>query len=1124
MSQLLLTDRRFRPVFLSQFFSALGDNLLRNTLAALALFAVAGSSWMVAAATAAFVAPAAVLSGLGGELADRMDKARLIRALRLAEMLVAMVAAMGLVTGHLPVVLGALAAAGVIAALFGPVKYGILPDQLAAYRLPGANALVEGATFAAILIGSVGGSMLVSLQTGPGLAAIMILAAAALSWLSARGILSTVPAAPGLQVRVNLIASSWHLLRDLRAERRSWRAALANAWFWMSGAAVLTLLPGFVRDALGGSAALNGLFLGVFAVGIAAGSGLAASLAGGRVVLATASIGCVLLGGALLEVWHLAHVSTQPAPLAELCLSLFAAAAGAGLIAVPTQAAIQSWAAPSRRARAVGAMNVLSALGMVLSSVALIVAQAEGLEAVTLLGITGLLSLLLAPVMLLVLPANPVGDILWMLYRLLFRIEVKGLEHLPRPGEAALITPNHLSWLDAGLVMAIAEHRPLFVVDAQVARLWWVRPALRLVSWLPVDSAGPQSLKTMIAAVSAGNAMVIFPEGRLSVTGSLMEILPGTGTVADKAHAVVVPVHHQGLERTPFSRLDRSQTRRSLLPKVRVTVFPARPLEVADDLVGRARRLALTEALRDAMEEAVYLDRLSDDTLFEAVARAARRHGMGRLATQDPVSGALSYRKLLAGIDVLGGKISLGTEKREIVGLLLPTSNAAAVCLLGLSSYGRTAAMMNATAGLRGLRAAIQAARIRTVVTSRTFVAKARLSQVIDDLHQDVRVIYLEDVRATVTRRDRISGLLRAMFHTATPRVACAADDQAVVVFTSGSSGTPKGVVLSHRNLLSNVAQVAGRIGFGRDDKVLNALPMFHAFGLMGGFLLPVINGIPVFLYPSPLHYSTVPVIAYNWNATAIFGTSVFYNGYARRATPSAFRSLRLVVAGAARVAPAVRELWMEKFGLRILEGYGVTECSPVVAVNTPASNRSGTVGRLLPGMQMRLEHIPGRDDAGRLVVQGPNVMLGYLKADQPGVLQRPQDGWYDTGDIVSLDQAGHLRIHGRLTRTARPGGEMVSLEAIEDIAADLWRDAMSVAVTVPDPRKDERVVLLTDKTGAVRDDFVARARSLGAPEVMLPAEVRVLGKLPLLGAGKPDYMAATRLVLEDHPLKVDRV
>ena len=259
-------------------------------------------------------------------------------------------------------------------------------------------------------------------------------------------------------------------------------------------------------------------------------------------------------------------------------------------------------------------------------------------------------------------------------------------------------------------------------------------------------------------------------------------------------------------------------------------------------------------------------------------------------------------------------------------------------------------------------------------------------------------------------------------------------------------------------------------------------------------------------------------MIAYNWNATAIFGTSVFFNGYARRATPSAFRSLRLVVAGAARVAPAVRELWMEKFGLRILEGYGVTECAPVVAVNTPVSNRSGTVGRLLPGMQMRLEAIPGRDDAGRLVVRGPNVMVGYVKTDMPGVLQPPEDGWYDTGDIVSVDQAQHLRVHGRLTRTARPGGEMVSLEAIEDIAADLWPDAMSVAVAVPDPRKDERVVLLTDRTGADRTDFVTRARALGAPEVMLPAEVRVLDKLPMLGAGKPDYIAATRLVLDGHP------
>ena len=1118
MSRALLADRRFRPIFLSQFFSALGDNLLRNTLATIALFAVAGSGWMVSAATGAFVAPAALLSGLGGELADRMDKAKLIRKLRLTEMLVAMIAAIGLAMGNLPVVLGALAASGVVAALFGPVKYGILPDQLEAARLPGANALVEGATFAAILIGSVGGSMLVSRPGSAVVAALLVLAAAALSYLGARRIPSTTPAAPGLKLRINVVASTWHLLGELRSDRRSWRAGLGNAWFWMSGAAVLTLLPGFDRDAFGGGAVTSGLFLGLFAVGIAAGSALAAFLAGGRIILASASLGSILLGGALLEVWHLPQAPHAVMPIVCLCIALFAAAAGAGLIAVPTQAAVQGWAAPSRRARAVGAMNVLSALGMVLTSGALILAEARGFSEATLLGVVGLCNLLVAPLMLSGLPANLVGEGLWILYRALFRVELIGSQNLPHRGEAALITPNHSSWLDAGLMMAIAEEPPVFVIDARMAERWWVRPALALVSWLPVESADPQSLKAMIAAVTAGNAMVIFPEGRLTVTGSLMEILPGTGTVADKAHAVIVPVHHQGLERTPFSRLTRQQTCRTLFPKVTVTVFPACRLAVAEALVGRARRLALTEALRDRMEEAVYCSRLSNDTLFTAVGHAARRHSLGRLAVQDPVSGPLSYRKLLAGADLLGGKITSGTDEREIVGLMLPTSNAAALCLLGLASYGRTAAIMNTTAGLRGLRAAIQSAQIRTVVTSRAFVDKAKLCQVVEQLRQEVRVSFLEDIRDSISRSERLRGLLRASFLTAKPRVSRVADEPAVLIFTSGSSGTPKGVVLSHRNLLSNVAQVAGRIGFGRDDKVLNALPMFHAFGLIG-FLLPAINGIPVFLYPSPLHYSIVPVIAYNWNATALFGTSVFLDGYARHATPLTFRSLRLVIAGAARVAPAVRELWMERFGLRILEGYGVTECAPVVAVNTPASNRSGTVGRLLPGMQMRLDAIPGRDEGGRLVVCGPNVMLGYLKTDRPGILEPPAEGWYDTGDIVSLDQAQHLRVHGRLTRTARPGGEMVSLEAIEDIATDLWPDAMSVAVATPDARKDERIVLLTDRVGASRADFVARARALGAAEVMVPAEIRVLAKLPLLGGGKPDYMAATRLVRDDNAL-----
>ncbi len=285
-----------------------------------------------------------------------------------------------------------------------------------------------------------------------------------------------------------------------------------------------------------------------------------------------------------------------------------------------------------------------------------------------------------------------------------------------------------------------------------------------------------------------------------------------------------------------------------------------------------------------------------------------------------------------------------------------------------------------------------------------------------------------------------------------------------MILFTSGSEGTPKGVVLSHRNILANCAQAAARIDFGRRDKLFNVLPVFHSFGLTAGTILPLVSGVPIYLYPSPLHYRTVPELIYGVNATIVFGTDTFLAGYARSAHPYDFRSLRYIVAGAEPVRESTRRTYMEKFGLRILEGYGVTETAPVLALNTPMFNQFGTVGRLMPGMEPRLEPVPGVDEGGRLFVRGPNVMLGYLKADNPGVIEPPPEGWHDTGDIVTIDAQGFVTIKGRAKRFAKIGGEMISLAAVEMLAAQLWPDAMSAVATAPDPRKGERLVLVTQQ------------------------------------------------------------
>jgi len=1111
VGQSLLTERRFLPLFLSQFASALGDTVLRTALTALALFTTGGKSWLVAAASATFVLPTILLSGLGGELADAGDKARLIRGIKLAELPVVALSAFGLATGEVGIVFAGLAGAGVLAALFGPVKYGILPDHLPGRRLPQANALVEGATFVAILAGSVGGSLMAGRQGGA-VAAGLILLLAAFSWIAARRIPAAPPSSGRFAPCVNLVASSWRLVRDLRSDRRSWRAALAASWFWTVGAAVLALLPGLVRDVFGGDALWNGLLLGLFAVGIGAGSLSASFLAGGRTILLPCAIGSGMLGAALLGAWQ-AALAVAPVPLAGF---LFLAAWGAGLVAVPAQSAVQAWAPPARRARAVGGQNVLSALGMAVISLLLIAAQTCGWTEPALLGLLGAASILVAILLGRLLPAHPAAEFAWMLFRLAYRVSVVGAEHQPRPGRPVLLTPNHVSWLDAALLYALSDTPPLFVINAAVAHLWWVRPFLRLVPTLPVDPETPFVVRAAVQALQAGQSVVIFPEGRITVTGALMEIRDGAATVADHAGVPVQPVRIQGLERTPFGRLAPRQTRRALWPQVTVTFLEPRLLPEPGGTCDRLRRTVLTAALRDAMEEAVTLTIATDRTMFAAVAEAARFHGLGRLATQDPVSGALSYRRLLAAADVLGGRLApLGRTDRPL-GILLPTSNAAACCLLGLWSHGRVPAMLNATAGLAGLRAAIAAARIERIVTSRAFVERAGLEATVAALH-GVELVYLEDVRSAVRRVERVRALLRASLRTCVARVASAPDAPAVIMFTSGSSGTPKGVVLSHRNLLANMAQVVGRIGFDRSDRLMNTLPMFHAFGLTAGFVLPLTNGIPAYLYPSPLHYAAIPEVAYGWNATAIFGTSTFLRGYARRAHPTAFRSVRLVVAGAEPVRQAVRDIWMEKFGLRILEGYGATECSPVLAVNTPASNRNGTVGRLLPLMGLHLEPVEGVD-GGRLIVSGPNVMQGYLFADQPGLLHPPawrgREGWYDTGDIVRCDDDGHLTIVGRAARFAKIAGEMVSLAAVEELAARIWPDAASAAVALPDEARGERVVLVTEQAGATGRQFQMRARALGAADIMLPAELRVVEALPLLGSGKPDLAAVRRLVM----------
>jgi acyl-[acyl-carrier-protein]-phospholipid O-acyltransferase/long-chain-fatty-acid--[acyl-carrier-protein] ligase len=1123
MSRSLLVQRRFLPLFLSQSFSAFNDNFLKNSLVFLILYKMSGESAeaLVSLAGACIVAPFFLFSGLGGELADRYDKALVARRLRFAEVAVALVAVVGFGFHSVPTLFVALAGFGTVSALFGPVKYGILPDHLRTSELPRGNALVEGATFIAILAGTLAGSLAARDGGDPATFGGGLILVALAAWGAAALIPPTGERAPDLKVDPNILRSTAALMRDLRAEPLLWRMAVVVSLFWLIGAVALSLLPVLVKVLLGGSEVVVSVYLGLFAVAVALGSGLGAWLSTGRIVLLPVPAAAVVMGLAALDL-AVALIGQQPAativgpeaffarPLAwRVAVDLGLLAAAGGVYVVPSFAAVQHWAPVERRARVVAGVNVVTALFMTAGGLAVAGLQALGVPMAALVAGIGAIALATGVWTFRTLPMRRLHDLATILAGTLFRLEVVGRDNLAAAGPNAVVVANHVSFLDAVIAFVVLERPPTFAIDTAMATRWWVKPALRVVRAVAVDPTKPLATRTLVQTARDGGLLVIFPEGRITVTGGLMKVYDGAGLVADKAGLPLLPLHIAGPEASPFSRLDATQTRKRWLPRIRVTIGKPVRLALPDDLKGRARRRAAGMALQDVLSELAFRAADTDLTVPQAVIRAARHWGMGRVAVADPLAGELGYGRLLTAARALGGKLAAGTAAGEAVGVLLPNANAGAVTILALMSAGRVPALLNFSAGPAAVRAACAAASVRRVVTARAFVEKGRLQPLVAALAAELEVVYLEEVRETLTLADKLAARLGRL-RPLTPR---APDDPAAILFTSGSEGGPKGVVLSHSNMLANVAQVAARIDFGGRDRVLNALPMFHALGLVGATLLPLVNGVPVLLYPSPLHYRIIPELVYGLNATVLFGTDTFLSGYARVAHPYDFRSLRFVVAGAEPVREATRRTYADLFGVRIFEGYGVTEAAPVLALNTPMASRPGTVGRLLPGIEARLEPVEGIPEGGKLSVRGPNIMLGYLRAAAPGVLEPPPDNWHDTGDIAAIDAEGYVALKGRAKRFAKIGGEMVSLAAAEALAGGCWPGTPVVALAEPDPRRGERIVLVTERRDATREALLRHARAAGAGELLLPAAVVVVERVPLLGSGKPDVQATAGLV-----------
>lgn len=506
-------------------------------------------------------------------------------------------------------------------------------------------------------------------------------------------------------------------------------------------------------------------------------------------------------------------------------------------------------------------------------------------------------------------------------------------------------------------------------------------------------------------------------------------------------------------------------------------------------------------------------EKLAQSTLFEALLDAARIYGSNKIAVEDHERRPMTYARLIVASLVLGRKLAKYSNPGQHIGVMLPSTQALIPVLFGLNAFGRIPAFLNFTAGTRNLTAACDVGNLRLIVTSRRFIEHGKLDDVVTAFEETGRkIVYLEDLRDTITTFDKLKGIVGSWFaRRVHRRYGVGPQSDAAILFTSGSEGVPKGVVLTNANLVANSRQIEGRVRkfLKPDDAIFNPLPMFHSFGLTAGALLWLFSGYRIILYPTPLHFRQIPKLIEATGATILISTDTFSRHYARASEGEALGKIRYIVAGAEQVKPETRKLW-DEYGTLILEGYGVTECAPVLAVNLPDAFRAGTVGPLLPGIEARLEPVEGLPDGGRLYVRGPNVMRGYLDPDEENGIVETPDGWHDTGDIVSIDD-GFVSIRGRAKRFAKIGGEMVSLAAVETLVQKLWPDDSHVVVSLPDPRKGEQLVLVTSRETADRDELLAFGKQEGFPELWIPRAVLV-SQIPVLGTGKVDYGATVEM------------
>lgn len=1126
----LLKAQRFFPFFITQFFGALNDNVFKISVLTLIAFHLSTSAHQnqiyQTLGAGLFTLPFFLFSAIAGQIADSYNKVWLMRGIKCIEILFMLLGAISIYYANIPLMFSVIFLMGLHSAFFGPLKYAILPEHLKQSEWLAGNAFVEAGTFIAILIGTLSGSLLIPdviiYQQHlflPGLVAIGIAILGALSSFFIPNINHTSHDKSPIH---------WHIFRAIHMTLKETKkyptvfpAIIGISWFWFVGASLITEFPTYVAYTLQGDKNIFTCFLILFSMGIGAGSLLGSRLLKGNISARHVSLAMV---GVSVFIGDIACQHFLPALQKEtitltaflshiqgcrIAIDFFLLSLCGGIYIVPLYALIQQYSPVTRRSRMIAANNIMNALFMVLSAgwIALLATWQYTIPQIFFS--LAIINLFFAAYLLRLLPKPWIKLVLKILLKRLYRVKIQGMENYEAAGERFFITLNYTSFMDIIILSVFLPDTLGLAVDEKLVKKYWIRPFLMLATVYPITAWHCMTTKKMIHATHHSHKFILFPEGHLQESDSLKQIYEASGLIVRKTGFPILPIQIEGALLLPFSRM-KGKVPTQWFPKITLNILPVSQLTAPVHYTRREARRWIAHQLFKHTTDRVFNTSPWKRTLFDALLDMRKIHGKRPIA-QDIQQQSMRYQDIVTRSCILGAALAKNTTQGEYVGLILPTMINSMICFFSLQAYGRVPAMLNFSIGLQRLQDACVISNIHTIYTSRVFIAKAKLTHLVEGLlAMNKCVIYLEDLRQGITTFDKIKGAVRGflMTHFSALRMPIDSTLPAVILFTSGSEGAPKGVALSHQNILANTYQIATCVDFTIRDYLFNALPIFHCFGLTGGMLLPLLHGFPVFFYPSPLHYRVVPEWVYKTNATIFLATDTFLNGYAHYANTYDFHTVRCIFAGAEKVKEETMKTWMSSFSTRIFEGYGITEAAPVIAVNNAMQHKQGTVGCLLPGMQARLTPFEGIKQGGRLWVSGVNVMIGYLSLDNPGVIVPLKDGWHDTGDIATFDDAGYLTLLGRARRFAKIGGELVSLQAVENAVSTLWPTHLHAVLNFPDEKKGEQLLLITNCPDAKREILVHHMRYHEYGELFIPKNIHILSDIPVLGTGKIDYAA----------------